>query len=372
MKHDDLSTPAKQTFQVVALSATILVVAIHYQSAAPKSPDCAVANWNELSQEFICNGIARVAVPLFAFAAGLFFFRGHDGSSAVQERKLKDRCRSVAMPYFIIASIATSAWLMVRRLESDPVQIDSYQLLSTWLLRPPAEQLWFLRDLMVLVLIAPVIRKLTRRFGVIYLGVLSFAWIGNMQLFPQLASWHVLHTETWLFFSLGCYAVGKERRISAMGEIPNRTLLALTIGWFALIVARIIIRPDFDLWYTDDYDAISLVLFRAATCIGCCVVFVVCQRLRSPWLIQLSGTAFFVYLVHEFPLRAAVERIFDRLDLHEASFWIATPIVSLGCISVAVLLNRMAPAALSTLTGGRTPDRANRVSGGIRSQGVTG
>ncbi len=96
---NDLSIEAKQTFQVVALLATILMVGIHYKSDVPDSPDPALATWNELGQEFLFGGVGRVAVPLFSFAAGFFYFRSDDGSLASYRKKLVQRFRSVLFPF---------------------------------------------------------------------------------------------------------------------------------------------------------------------------------------------------------------------------------------------------------------------------------
>jgi hypothetical protein len=77
-------------------------------------------------------------------------------------------------------------------------------------------------------------------------------------------------------------------------------------------------------------------------------------------LIRLSGASFFIYLVHEFPLRAIVER-WSRGCLDEStSCWLLTPIVLLGCYVAMILLDRTLPSLLAVLTGGRTPSLADR------------
>ena len=211
---NDLSIEAKQTFQVVALLATILVVGIHYKSNVPDYPDPALATWNELAQEFVFGGIGRVAVPLFAFAAGFFYFRSDDGTLACYRKKLQQRLRSVLFPFFIIGSIAMTSWLVVRRIEGNPVELTTGQFLSTWLLHPPAVQLWFLRDLMVLVCIAPAIRWWMRKVSAtVVIGVIAAMWAVNWQVFPIVAGWRLLHMETLLFFVLGYAAVSQVQLI---------------------------------------------------------------------------------------------------------------------------------------------------------------
>ncbi len=360
---NDLSIEAKQTFQVVALLATILVVGIHYKSDVPNFPDPALSTWNELGQEFLFGGIGRVAVPVFAFAAGFFYFRSDDGSLASYRKKLKQRLRSVLFPFFIIGSVAMASWLVVRNIEGSPVDLTIGQFFARWLLRPPAEQLWFLRDLMVLVTIAPAIRWLGRkRTGIASLSVLAGLWAMNWQIFPIVAGWRLLHMETLLFFALGYAAVSRTRWIERVGRASTKVLIGSWALWCGLIASRIYVRADFDIWYVADYGLFDLLLHQASIIVGGVTLFMTASRIRCDILIQLSGASFFVFLVHEFPLRGLVDRFSDRFLDHSTSCWIVTPLVMSSCFAIAILLNRLFPKLVAMMTGGRTPTTAARLA----------
>lgn len=358
----DLSAEAKQTFQIVALVSTLLVVGIHYQSAAPTSPLADNATWNELSQEFLLGGLARVAVPLFALAAGLFYFRSDDGTRACYLRKLKQRGRTVLIPYFIIASLATTSWLVVRHAEGDPVQLSMGQFLATWLLRPPAEQLWFLRDLFVLVAIAPVIRRFVAAAPAAYLGFVASIWFFNFQPFPLVAGWHLLNMETLLFFSIGAALVDRSWMVESLGKLSVSAVAGLMILWFDLVVTRIMMRADFDCWYRGDYSITNLLMHKISIVVGCGALFAFCWKIRSEVLVRLSGMAFFVYLVHEFPLRAVVERVAESTMDKPGWFYVTFPTAIVICFVAASLMNRTVPSAVAMLTGGRTPESAQKIS----------
>lgn len=357
----ELSVETKQTFQIVALMCTVFVVAIHYQSAAPPSPAVEDATWNELAQEFLMGGIARVAVPMFAIAAGLFYFRSDDGSRRTYLKKLRQRCRSVLFPYFIVASVATTSWLVIRSMEGNPVVLSPGEFLATWLLRPPAEQLWFLRDLMVLVVSAPLIRFAIQRGREVFLIGIAVLWLLNMQPFPVVAGWHLVHIETLLFFSIGAALAERTEYLERWKSIRLVSLLGLVLVWSDLIVTRMLMQADFDFWYTDQYDLPTLVVHKASIVVGCPTLMMICGRLRHDRMIRLSGLAFFVYLIHEFPLRAAIERVVDSGIGKPAWFWVTTPAALGLCFGFGILLNRVAPSAIAFLTGGRTPDSAVRL-----------
>lgn len=368
----ELSVQAKHAFSVVGLLATVLVVGIHYKSHVPDQPDAALASWNQLAQEFWFGGVARVAVPVFAFAAGLFYFRSDDGSWASYRTKLHQRFRSVVMPYFIIGSIAMVFWLLFRRLEGKPIEFTPVQFVVTWLLRPPAEQLWFLRDLILLVAAAPVIRWCCaagfRRWSVV--GLVATAWALDWQAFPIVAGWRALQMETLLFFMIGCIAVDRTSIIQRVGSMSMPMLVASIAAWFALVVARINVRADFDIWYADDHGWADLLLHQASILVGVVAIFAIAWRLQRPWLVRLSGGSFFVYLVHEFPVRAAAHRISDRVIDHDWSCWVLAPMVLAGSFAAVMLMGRFAPSALGLLTGGRVPPAtvvSKNVVSGVRT-----
>jgi surface polysaccharide O-acyltransferase-like enzyme len=353
----DLSERAKQTFKVVAFLATILVVGIHYKSDIPDSADVNVATSNELAQEFVFGSMGRVAVPLFAFAAGLFYFLSDDGSWASYRKKLASRIQTVAVPYFLVASLAMTFWFFVRRLDGRAIELTFDQWMTSWILHPPAEQLWFLRDLMVLVTVAPLIRWGGKTaFGKkLMVSVLAFFWAFDFQPFPIVAHWRLLQMETLLFFTLGFISVTKLSWIEHAVHAPKRVIFAGWTFWLAFISLRIFMRADFDLWYATVYSWPDLLVYQASIFVGAITLFMTASRMRWPFLLRLSGGSFFVYLMHEFPLRAVMHRVSDAVLDHSYSCWFLTPIVLVLCYGTALVMSRCYPSMLAVVTGGRAP-----------------
>ncbi|MEZ6119843.1 MAG: hypothetical protein R3C28_25195 [Pirellulaceae bacterium] len=117
-------------------------------------------------------------------------------------------------------------------------------------------------------------------------------------------------------------------------------------------------QPNFDLWYVSQYSWTSLWLQKLSITVGCVAFFAMASQIHSVWVSQWSGAAFFVYLVHEFPLRAILIKLADRVLPTPIQFWFTFPAVVVLCFAIAMLLNRWAPAVLALFTGGRTPDSA--------------
>ncbi len=368
--HPPLSAKTKQAFQALGVVSTVLVVAIHYRSAAPTGSSPLDATWNELLQEFLLGGLSRIAVPLFAFAAGLFYFASCDGTISSHLNKWRSRVSTLLVPYLIAGGVAVSVSTIVGYLQNDEHHgLD--RLLVQWWLRPPAEQLWFLRDLVMLTTLAPLIGVLVVRAGTAAIAGLAALWLMNIQPFPIVNGWYLINIETLFFYAMGVCAARHPRMIEALVDsnpLATRSLLAV---WFLLVAARICVQPNFDAWYVTDYTMHSLLLHQVSILVGLAACVGWAGGCTSPAWPKLSGLSFFVYLVHEFPLRAVVVRFVEMTSLDDNSLWIAAPLATVACFLGGWWLNHRLPTWFSRLTGGRTPTRAMRLRNETNMPGTT-
>jgi len=358
----ELSAETKQTFQVVALAATVLVVAIHYGSAYPTSSATGDASINEFIQAFLTSGIARVAVPLFAFAAGFFYFLSDQGTLECYLKKLRQRCRTLLLPYLTISAVGILAWLFVRQGEGNPVPLSTGALFAKWILNPQSVQLWFLRDLFLLVAIAPLLRLLLEKTHQLFLIELAVLWIFHLQPFPIVGELYLLNIETLFFFCLGATTTKHVDRLVQLGNRSRISIASISLLWLGLILVRLVIKPDYDSWYVHQYSLTSLIIHKASILCGMMALWSISWQLRSPIFSRLSGLAFFVYLVHEFPLQTVLYRIADQVIEKPMRFWILYPITGIGCFAAGWLLERYLPTPFAMLTGGRSSQKAVRLS----------
>ena len=356
-----LSAKTKQAFQVLGVVATFLVVAIHYRSAAPSTSHAIDADWNSLTQEFLLGGISRVAVPIFALAAGLFYFASCDGTLANHQAKLRSRFSTLLVPYLIIGGVAVGAQLAMRFIEGDPLLHSTQELILTWWLKPPAEQLWFLRDLIVLTVLAPVIGWLLQRASLAVMATLALLWFNNIQPLPIVEGWYMLNIETLLFFAIGGALASRPEWIDRVVNTSRTNAVALALLWTMLVAMRVAMQPNFDAWYVQEYSRTTLLLHQTSILFGIATCFAWAGRTDSTAWARLSGLSFFVYLVHEFPLRAVVERFAGMTSLGENSFWITAPVVTAICFLCGGMLCQLTPALFQVVTGGRTPTRALQI-----------
>ncbi|WP_417744910.1 acyltransferase family protein [Rosistilla oblonga] len=343
------SQELKQSFRTASLWATALVVLIHYRSAAATG-----GNLNGWLQEILINGIARIAVPVFAFAAGFFYFLTFTGSYNNYLAKLRQRAASLLVPYLLISLIALASWSTIQMMLGKPTQLEPAQFFSRILLHPLAEQLWFLRDLMLLVIAAPLIQFAVRRAPRITLGILAVLWTMEWQPAPIVAGWYALNVETLLGFTLGCWAVTRIDLLESLIRAPKHICFALLATWSLLLATRVAIDPSFDNWYVRDFTTLSLLLQKAAIATGCLGLLSIARRIENQRLSRLAEFSFFVYLVHEFPMREVLRRVTSKIVGEEFSFWIAAPTAIVCSLLLAQFASRYTPTLIAVLTGGRT------------------
>lgn len=161
---------------------------------------------NESIQYIISDIIGRCAVPLFYCISGyLFFVKVPQGIHSIF-LKIKKRIRTLVIPYFIACSFYVVLVYLIANIpytdkftNSPLLSIFKNQHITTILTQtywdpPLAFQLWFLRDLILVVLFSPLWYLLIKR---IKWGFTLFTFIISC-CFPE-----VFGTYALLWFSIG-------------------------------------------------------------------------------------------------------------------------------------------------------------------------
>ncbi len=188
---------------IAQLIATILIVAIHYGTKG--SIDTSLGyNLNYIIQETLLNGFARSAVPVFALLSGYFLIK-RVATFDKYRLTLINKFYTLLVPYLTVSTIIFLSSVSLNTIfnQDKSQQLNLYSIVFHVLAHPQSAQFWFLRDLIILVIVSPLIfnaNKLTF-YGI---GILLiFFWIMDIQPFPIVAGWYLLNIETLFFFWLG-------------------------------------------------------------------------------------------------------------------------------------------------------------------------
>ena len=341
--------------KLLSAFAIIMVIYIHmYYTEGAVTPTLNLL-------ETIVSGFCRTAVPLFYIISGyLFFLKVPDGLKSIRQ-KIKKRARTLLVPY-LIANIFTFLFycgvnaialkfgevsnVLNFNIFDDIARLGIWGTIELVFINPPiAYQLWFVRDLMVMVLLSPLLwlglKGLTRLRDSGY-GWLSAALLGLLFL----CGFKFGYCFTFFWFLAGGYiamarfdigqATIKGRVAAASAILVFMAVTAQAFGWYNRISGAM--TPLFGitfLWTAYDFIAADL------------------KNHLIDWFARYT---FFVYLIHE-PFLNVFKKLpllFSRSETTLIISYISIPVIfyvfACWCGS---LLKRRFPTAYSIYTGGR-------------------
>lgn len=305
---------------------------------------------------FFSELIGRIAVPLFFFISGfLFFYRSKEFSLSVYRHKLKNRGRSILLPYLFWNLMIISYSILIQTipgLSSSTNQLMDMYSLTDWLDAfwsinggcPICYQFWFLRDLIVMILFSPLIYilvKYFRWFSVFVLGVLwYFNWWFSLPGFSIAA---------FFFFSAGAYFSVQNCNFVALLK-PCLFSSAMFYSLLALVCIYFREQP-----WINFIHSLSI-LTGIVLAISLSVHFIE----RRMWTANtfLVGGAFFIYAFHGIPLGVILKYTLKYLPVSNDMIFLSIYFLSAGFIiltslGIYSLLKKWLPRFLSVVTGGR-------------------
>lgn len=310
-------------------------------------------------ERFIGSGICSVAVPLFYMISGfLFFLKVPAGFRSIGE-KIHKRVRTLLVPY-LLANILTFLFYVILNLIAFKVtaidRVVNFKVLDVvfhdgiWatlelvFINPPiAFQLWFVRDLLVVILLSPIIWFVLKSISatVMSRGIFVIALLGIFILYGSNG-----YCAAFIWFSAGGFiALSPTRMPQKRVNIP-----------VLIMAATIYVGLSWGLSQNADTNY----LCRYIPLIGIPVFWYGYDRsyrLFQPiYMREAVKYTFFVYLIHE-PLL----NIFKKLPLlasrSEAMLigcYILIPIIFyLSVCFFGAFMKKSFPKAYAIYTGGR-------------------
>lgn len=191
---------------------------------------------------------SNFAVPLFFIISGYLFFYNKDRLSQIKSG-IRKRVKTLFVPYVIWCTLFIVQIWIASRFKSP--NIDYFSILDNgeilrflkrmYIAPLLAFHLWYVRDLLAVVAISPLVFLCQRKRPFIFLLVIGVA-CGLLKLIPWL-SWPL----TW--FSIGSYFAFSKRDLL---NLDNKWIgLALFLGYIAIIGILVAnhIYPNADKWF---------------------------------------------------------------------------------------------------------------------------
>lgn len=309
-------------------------------------------------RSFVSNGIARISVPMFFLISGYLFFQSY--TPCAFSKKLNRRIQSILIPLMLWNWIAILLNVLCSLVTRTASPIGRYlegsmgvaHLIKDTLLVPADYPLWFLRDLMILVLIAPVIRiAMKSRRAVCIVVFLALPWIAFGHASASGDSIGVRDLEGLLFFMIGALLALQDIDIDALESYaPYLSIIAL-LAFFSL----------------------PLMAFERASWLPHCIlamakiaaipsIWWIAGRIKSTQLREtlssLGASSFFVYVAHALLLRIVREAFFvfcsQKSGLEIMAAYLLIPILVMGMlVGIHKALSVSCPRTLRVLEGAR-------------------
>jgi surface polysaccharide O-acyltransferase-like enzyme len=152
--------------KILSFIAIILVVLLHAYTVGDNDVIMCDISYNSFIQYLFSQGVTRIAVPLFFLISGYLFFRNIPNAKFSDFiKKYKSRFHTLFIPFmfwsilslifYILLSVIINIFIpSLHEFRSDIILIKIFQYIF---ITPIAFQLWFLRDLIVLVIVSPII-----------------------------------------------------------------------------------------------------------------------------------------------------------------------------------------------------------------------
>ena len=366
-----------KTIRLLRFPLIIMVLYVH--CFGPGEVDMLAMDYSSLSgmdcfnifRVFVTRVLCHVAIPSFFIISGYLFFRGTtEWNCEVYTSKLRSRVKTLLIPYLIWNLI----YLIYIKSSSNPfdyvapfvsnMSVGDYFAsfwnliigetgMTNWLGQPTPNHypinfpLWYVRDLMVLVVLSPLIRlfvKHTRKWGLL---MLALCYVSS--IWPNYTG---IQINGVLFFSVGAYLgvhqidmvdwFRRHRRII----YPVAAVLALVTLYFGSI------------WTTTGLRVYKFfVLFGTASTIALAGGLARQGKANMPAL--LSNSAFFIMAVHMIEFCQLGDRLYRLIFSPESALglticYIVVPFMVAGmCIALFALLKKLCPPLLKLLNGGR-------------------
>ncbi|RKE45338.1 acyltransferase family protein [Sphingobacterium detergens] len=309
--------------------------------------------------------IFEACVPLFFFISGfLFFYKTVGFSREIYLQKLKNRIRSLLVPYIfwnlliILFLMLAQTFLSGSLVSGRNKLITDYSLLD-WLWSfwdtsqvnphmkktlPINSPFWFIRDLMVVIVFSPIVYILIKKLKAYAVIILGLLWIFNPFFYlPGLS------IVSFFFFTAGAYfSIHKMNFVEVL-----KPMLRALAPLYILIVVMALYFAGAGWW---SY------LYCAGVVVGLPLTITVSAYFieSGKWHLNpfLTNGSFFIYAYHRLPLVFVIKILFKwlhpRSDGALLLLYLACPaiVILLGLLIYSLLRQRL-PRFTAIISGGR-------------------
>lgn len=305
--------------------------------------------------EICSQGIGRLAVPIFFFISGyLFFYKIACLDMKTYQHKLTRRIKSLLIPYFIWNLIILVIYILLFQcygieLKKFVEHLDLNTIIKAFVgfkqatgAFPIVYQMWFIRDLISVIIISPIIFFLIKRLKILYIGFVGILWILGLEI-PLICD-YCLSMSSIFYFSFGAY-------FSIFGYQVMRNIYRLKFIGYSYPILLFL-----------DLSTKSIVIHNIAILCGMILVFLIGGYLLESGKIRpnpfLSSSSFFVFAIHDPLLLSGIRKIIVMVlpnysFLIVVGYFVTIALTVVISLCIYYIMKKHMPKTMALLTGGR-------------------
>ncbi len=378
-----LESLQSQTIDWLRFPLAVAVVFIHsfgypgeYDLAAIHADPFTAMGMYNLVRICFSHVLTHIAVPTFFLISGfLFFLKWQEWDKRTFVKKMKSRLHTLIIPYVCWNLIAIASVVVLKVgaffVKGKPLSnISLFFEENGWLRMlwdchvwaedrinwigaatpmtgPYNLPLWFLRDLIVVSILSPLVYwfvKRTRHYGLL---LLALAYISGV--WPDI---HGLNVTAVFFFSTGAY-------FSIYGK--NLVREFRKVCWLSYIGAVLFLLLT--IWFDGRNTATGYLLYPFYIIMGVCAVVNLASRLietgRTHVHPVLTQSTFFIYATHTILVLWFTSKVVYKVIGNESvvaltiGYFLTPMLATFVCVGLYVFLKRYFPCWARVLTGNR-------------------
>ena len=239
--------------------------------------------------------LTDMAVPTFFCISSFLYFQNWQPSRALYIRKIRSRVKSLLIPYLLYNILFYVYYLIKAYAFHLPVPKDipiaPWDALVCIVSSVPDGPLWFIRELLVFVVTAPLFGVIIRK----YKYSVVFLIVGGIVVAQYMGYSFFLH---WIpCFSIGCFFALYQQEIAlwyetTKGRLWNRILISTPVLPLVIVVLCCL------LFYQSPSQGLPYYLYRISAPLLVMLVYIKADPLPQRFVRAVSPYTFYAYGIH--------------------------------------------------------------------------
>lgn len=347
-----------QLIKVIRFPLICLVVMSHslgFVFSEIRWMDFSSGNIYQFITQLLSHNLAKLAVCCFFFISGFLFFRECEFlSKKWYLNKCRNRVRTILIPYIswniliVLATYSIETILVAIGLK-DVADIEAFTMhnIVGWFIRPADFPLWYMRDLMIMVIISPLVYLFINKLKAFSSVILILLYLSPLA--PRIPEMRAI-----FYFSIGAYF--SIRGIDVMRFCRKHRFFVALLAVITVVFAATMNGDSHHELYIRIFFPFGMITFAN--------IFDQLTK-RSEHLRykleELASSVFFIYAAHEIYIlgwtKGLLLRLFgDSLAGMYLKYFLTPVIVILVCMFLYRLIKRFFPRTLAFLCGNRSTE----------------